>query len=306
MNSKVLFILFAFEHKKLYNYIGDRMITNTKEMLEKAKKESYAVPHFNINNLEWTRFILEECNELRSPVIIGISEGANKYMGGYKVVADMIKNLVSSLEITVPVAIHLDHGPTVEGCFKAIDAGYTSVMFDGSKYSLEGNIRMTNEVCNYAKDKNVTVEAEIGHIGGEEDGIADELAYAKVEDAVLLAKETSIDLLAPALGSVHGIYKGEPKLDFAKMSEISKLTGLPLVLHGGTGIPDEMIKEAIASGICKINVNTELQLAWTKAVKEFLMASDEYDPRKVIKSGESAMKEAIRKKVILFGSNAKY
>ena len=279
------------------------MIINTKEMLEKAKENKYGVPHFNINNLEWTRYILEECNNNNSPLIIGVSEGAAKYMGGFKVVANMIKNLDESLKIKIPVAIHLDHGSTTENCIEAINAGFTSVMFDGSKYSLEENIKMTNEVCEYAKKDNVTVEAEIGHIGGTEDGITDELAYAKVEDAIMLAKKTTISSLAPALGSVHGIYKGEPKLDFDKMLEIANKTSLPLVLHGGTGIPDELIKKALSCGICKLNINTELQIVWSKEVRNYLNNNvDVYDPRKIIKSGELAIKEAIKQKLILLNS----
>lgn len=278
------------------------MLVNMKEMLNRAKKENYAVAHFNINNLEWTRFILEACAENESPVILGVSEGAIKYMGGYSVVSSLVYNLVEELNIKIPVALHLDHGSSVESCKKAIDVGFTSVMIDGSKYTLEENIQMTNEVVTYAHPKNVTVEAEIGAIGGEEDGIANEMLYATVKDAVILSK-TGIDFLAPALGSVHGLYKGEPHLNFERMKEISEVTNLPLVLHGGTGIPDEQIKKAIESGICKLNINTELQIAWTKAVREFLDTDKKvYDPRKVIKSGEIAIKEAIKQKLELLGS----
>lgn len=280
-------------------------MVNSKEILKQAKLGNYAVPHFNINNLEWTRFILEECNENNSPVILGVSEGAAKYMGGYKVVNDMVRALVDSLKIKVPVVLHLDHG-SLEACKEAIDAGFTSVMIDASKYSLEENIQMTGEVVSYAKGRNISVEAEIGHVGGEEDGIADELAYAKVEDAIRLALETGIDTLAPALGSVHGPYKGEPKLDFDRMKEISFKTDLPLVLHGGSGIDDEKIKKAISCGICKLNINTELQMEWAKGVREFLNESDSvYDPRKIIKSGEKRVKEAIRIKIELLGSKDK-
>ena len=280
-------------------------MVNSKELLKQAKLGNYAIPHFNINNLEWTRFILEECNENNSPVILGVSEGAAKHMGGYKVVNDMVRALVDSLKIKVPVVLHLDHG-SLEACKEAIDAGFTSVMIDASKYSLEENIQITGEVVSYAKGRNISVEAEIGHVGGEEDGIADELAYAKVEDAIRLALETGIDTLAPALGSVHGPYKGEPKLDFERMKEISLKTDLPLVLHGGSGIDDEKIKKAISCGICKLNINTELQMEWAKGVREFLNESDSvYDPRKIIKSGEKRMKEAIRMKIELLGSKDK-
>ncbi len=282
------------------------MLENTKQMLEKAKQEGYAIPHFNINNLEWTRFILETCEEEKSPVILGVSEGAKKYMVGFATVTEMVKAMVKELHITVPVALHLDHGSSVESCKEAIDAGFTSVMIDASKYSVEENIQMTREVVTYAHERNVTVEAEIGHVGGEEDGVADELAYAKVEDAVLLAKETGIDSLAPALGSVHGIYKGEPKLDFDRMMQVKELTNLPLVLHGGSGIPDQLIKKSITCGICKLNINTDLQIVWAKDVREFLNENHTvYDPRKIIKSGEQAMKEKIKEKIYLLNSNGK-
>ncbi len=282
------------------------MLVNMKEMLNKADSGKYAVPHFNINNLEWTRFILEECQELNSPVILGVSEGAIKYMGGYKTVSNLVKSLISDLNITIPVALHLDHGSSYESCVKAIDNGFTSVMIDASKYPLEENINITKQVVLYAKDKNVTVEAEVGAVGGEEDGVADELAYAKIEDAVKLVDSTNIDFLAPALGSVHGIYKGKPKLDFERMVKIHELIKLPLVLHGGSGIPDELIKKSISCGITKININTELQIAWSNAVRIFLNENDKvYDPRKIIKGGEIAMKEMIKEKIILFGSNNK-
>ena len=282
------------------------MLENMKDMLNKADSGKYAVPQFNINNLEWTRFILEECQELNSPVILGVSEGAIKYMGGYKTVSNMVKALITDLNIKVPVALHLDHGSSYESCVKAIDNGFTSVMIDASKYPLDENINITKQVVMYAKGKNVTVEAEVGAVGGEEDGVANELAYAKVEDATKLVNETNIDFLAPALGSVHGIYKGEPKLDFERMIKIHELTKLPLVLHGGSGIPDELIKKAISCGITKININTELQLAWSKAVRIFLNENDKvYDPRKIIKGGEVAMKEMIKEKINLFGSNGK-
>lgn len=279
------------------------MIVNAKKMLEDAKVNKYAVPHFNINNLEWTRYILEECNRLKSPVILGVSEGAIRYMGGYKVVANLVKNLDEELNIQIPVAIHLDHGSSVKSCKKAVDAGFTSVMLDASKYSLEENIDMTKQVVEYARIKNITIEAEIGHIGGSEDNMSSEIAYAKVDDALSLHNETKIDFLAPALGSVHGLYKGEPCLDFDKMKEISEKTNIPLVLHGGTGIDDEKLKKAIASGICKVNINTELQIAWTKAVRKFLSEDTKaYDPRTVIKSGEQSMKQAIEHKVSVLGS----
>lgn len=284
--------------------MGDNMLENTKVMLETAKKEGYAVPHFNINNLEWTRFILEECEKEKSPVILGVSEGAKKYMVGFHTVTEMVKAMIKELNITVPVALHLDHGSSILACKEAIDAGFTSVMIDASKFSLEENIAMTKEVVQYAHERNVTVEAEIGHVGGEEDGIASELAYAKVEDAVLLANSTEIDTLAPALGSVHGIYKGEPKLDFDRMLKIKELTNLPLVLHGGSGIPDELIEKGVNCGICKLNINTDLQIVWAKAVRTYLNENETvYDPRKIIKAGEKALKEKVSEKIRLLKSN---
>lgn len=279
------------------------MLQNMIKMLDKAKKEGYAVPHFNINNLEWTKYILEACEEGKSPVILGVSEGAAKYMGGYNVVTSIVKGLIKDLNITIPVAIHLDHGSSFENCKKAMDAGFTSVMIDASRFSLEENIQITKQVVKYAKRKKVSVEAEIGHIGGSEDGVSSDLMYATVEDSLELYKNTRIDFLAPALGSVHGLYKGEPKINFERMKEIKEKLNIPLVLHGGTGLPDEIIKESIKCGICKININTELQIAWTKGVREKLSSDNNvYDPRKVISAGEKNIKEAIKNKIILLGS----
>lgn len=276
------------------------MLVNSKEMLLDAKKNHYAVAHFNINNLEWTKYILEEMEELKKPVILGVSEGAAKYMGGYLVVSNMVKGLIEELKITVPVCLHLDHGSSFEVCKRAIDAGFTSVMIDASRYPLEENIKITREVTSYAKDKNVTVEAEIGHIGGTEDDITSSSTNAKVEECIELVNKTGIDSLAPALGSVHGLYKGKPNLDFKTMKELSEKLEVPLVLHGGTGIPDDQIKEAISCGINKININTELQIAWHDAVKKFINESDNYDPRKVIGSAEAKFKEKVREKTIMF------
>lgn len=279
------------------------MLENMNNMLMKAKNGKYAVPQFNINNLEWTRYILETCEEMKSPVILGVSEGAAKYMGGYYTVVSLVKGLVHDLKITVPVAIHLDHGSSVDSCKSAIDVGFTSVMIDASKYSLEENINITSEVVEYAHSRNVSVEAEIGHIGGVEDGVSADIMYARLEDCMALVDATSLDVLAPALGSVHGIYKGEPKLDFDRMLEISLKCDLPLVLHGGSGIPDDKIKKAVECGVTKLNINTDLQLVWTYDVRKFLNENaDVYDPRKVIKSGEGAIKDKIREKIVLLGS----
>ena len=279
------------------------MLVSMTGILKKAMAEKYAVPAYNINNLEWTRFILEALEEIKSPAILEVSEGAIKYMGGYLTVASMVKALIKDLNITVPVALHLDHGSSFESCKKAIDAGFTSVMIDASKYELSENIKITKEVTDYAHQKNISVEAEIGHIGGENSNIL----YAAAEDCLKLVKETNIDFLAPAIGSVHGLYKGTPHLELTLANEISSLTKLPLVLHGGTGIPDEMLLEGIKCGICKLNINTELQVVWARAVRNFLNENkDVYDPRKIIKAGEKAIKNAVIQKNKLLGCTFKY
>lgn len=277
------------------------MLTNANEMLKKASENKYAICHFNINNLEWTKFILEACNEANSPVILGVSEGAAKYMGGYKTIFSIVNSLINSLNIKVPVALHLDHASSFEACKEAIDSGFTSIMIDASKYEIKENMRITKKVVDYA-GSNISVEAEVGHVGGQEDQVIADIMYATVEDALKISS-TNISILAPALGSVHGLYKGEPKLNFERMLEIKEKTKLPLVLHGGSGIPDDMIKKAIECGIAKLNINTELQIAWSNAVREFLNSdSKTYDPRPIIKSGEKAMKEAILNKLKLTGS----
>lgn len=277
------------------------MLVNSKQLLTDAMERKYAIPQFNINNLEWTRYILEESNRLNVPVILGVSEGAAKYMGGYNVVVNLVKGLIKDLNITVDVCLHLDHGSSIEVCKKAIDAGFTSVMIDASKNELDRNIEITKEVVNYAHEKGVTVEAEVGHIGGNEESGATRQFNATVEDCELIVDGTGIDSLAPALGSVHGLYKGDPDLDFETMEKISKDINIPLVLHGGTGIPDKDIKKAIECGICKININTELQIAWHKGVLEFIKENpDVYDPRKVIGGGKPSMVKAIIDKINLF------
>lgn len=283
--------------------LGDKMLVNMNQMLKKAKEEHYAVPHFNINNLEWTKFILEECNELNVPVILGVSEGAVKYMGSYLVVADLVKALVKSLNIKIPVCLHLDHGSSLESCISAIDAGFSSVMIDGSRLPLKENIKITKEVVSYAHERGISVEAEVGHIGTTEDNMTKEETNATLEDCQILYENTNIDALAAALGSVHGFYKKEANLDFETMELINKSLPVPLVLHGGTGIPDDKIRMAISKGISKININTELQSVWSKAVRKYLLENEDvYDPRKIISSGEAAMKERISEIVTLFGT----
>ena len=279
------------------------MLVNFNEMLMNAKRGRYAVPHLNINNLEWTKYILEKCNELQVPVILGVSEGAAKYMGGYHAITGMVKGLMEDLNITIPVCLHVDHGSSKETCIKAIDAGFTSVMIDASRHELEENIRITKEVVEYAHERGVSVEAEVGHIGGTEDNITSSATNATLEDCLTLYNNTKIDALAPALGSVHGFYKGEPNLDFETMKTINEQLPIPLVLHGGTGIPDDKIKKAISCGISKININTDLQSVWSKAVRKFLEENqDVYDPRKIIGSGEQSIKNRIEEIVTLFGT----
>ena len=280
------------------------MLVNFNEMLLNAKKGKYAVPHLNINNLEWTKYILEECQELNIPVILGVSEGAAKYMGGFETIVGMVKGLVK--DKTIPVCLHLDHGQSFDSCKAAIDAGFTSVMIDASRLELEENIKTTKEVVDYAHERGVSVEAEVGHIGGTEDNVTSTETNATLEECKAIYEGTGIDALAPALGSVHGLYKGEPKINFDRMEKICKLTNLPLVLHGGSGIYDEQIKKAISCGICKINFNTELQIAWSNSLREKLKIDDSYDPRKVIKMGQDALKKCVRNKCELLGSVGRY
>ena len=278
-------------------------LVNMNEMLKKAQEGKYAVGQFNINNLEWTIAILDEAQKLNAPVILGVSEGAAKYMGGVDVIVGMVKGYIKDANITVPVALHVDHGSSFEFCKKAIDAGFTSVMIDASKHELEENIRITKEVVDYAHKHGVSVEAELGHVGGQEDNVVSNgVLYADPNERVKLVDETKIDCLAPALGSVHGPYHGEPKLGFKEMAEIADLVKIPLVLHGGSGIPDYQIKKAIECGTCKINVNTECQMAFTKIVREVIANDDKvYDPRKVIGPGKEGIKEIVREKCEIFG-----
>ena len=277
------------------------------EMLNKALEGKYAVGQFNINNLEWTQAILAAAEEEKSPVILGVSEGAARHMGGFKTVVMMVKGLLEDMNITVPVAIHLDHGSSYDKCKAAIDAGFTSVMIDASHHPFEENIETTKKVVEYAHANGVSVEAELGTVGGQEDDVvADGVIYADPKECKELVEKTGIDCLAPALGSVHGPYKGEPNLGFAEMEEIKNLTNMPLVLHGGTGIPVADIQKSISLGTSKINVNTENQIAFAKRVREVLDADKEvYDPRKFIGPGREAIKETVIGKIREFGSNGK-
>ncbi|MDQ1143535.1 fructose-bisphosphate aldolase class II [Bacillus sp. SORGH_AS 510] len=275
------------------------------EMLNKAKAEGYAVGQFNLNNLEFTQAILQAAEAEKSPVILGVSEGAARYMSGFKTVVKMVEGLMEDLKITVPVAIHLDHGSSFDKCKEAIDAGFTSVMIDASHHPFEENVETTKKVVDYAHSKGVSVEAELGTVGGQEDDVvAEGVIYANPQECVELVKRTGIDCLAPALGSVHGPYKGEPNLGFAEMEEIGKATGLPLVLHGGTGIPTKDIQRSVSLGTAKINVNTENQIASAKTVREVLAAKpNEYDPRKYLGPARDAIKETVIGKMREFGSS---
>jgi len=277
-------------------------LVSMKEMLIKAREGHYAVGQFNINNLEWIQAIVDEAQELNAPVILGVSEGAGKYMGGWKVVASMVKAYVEAKNITVPVALHVDHGTSFESVKSAIDAGFTSVMIDASHHPFAENIEITKKVVDYAHARGVSVEAELGKVGGQEDNIVAESMYANPEECRELVEKTHIDCLAPALGSVHGPYHGEPKLGFKEMAYINDLLKMPLVLHGGSGIPDEQLRKAIDRGTAKINVNTESQQAWAKIVRQVLNDNaNVYDPRKIIGPGKEGIRQVVRAKCEVFG-----
>jgi len=283
------------------------MLVSAKEVLAKAKSEKYAVGQFNINNLEWTKAILLTAQECNSPVILGVSEGAGKYMCGFKTVADMVKAMVESLEITVPVVLHLDHG-SYEGAKKAIEAGFSSVMFDGSHYGIEENIEKTKEIIALANSKGISVEAEVGSIGGEEDGVVGAGEVADPAECKMIA-DLGVDILAAGIGNIHGKYPANwAGLNFEVLAEIEKATSpMPLVLHGGTGIPADMIKKAISLGVSKINVNTECQLAFADATRKYIEAGKDlegkgFDPRKLLAPGVEAIKATVKEKMELFGS----
>lgn len=286
------------------------MLVSAREMLQKARAEGYGVAQININNLEWIKAVLTTVQELKSPVILGVSEGAAKYMGGYENVMAMVSTLDKALNVTVPIAVHLDHG-SYEGAFRAIRAGFTSVMFDGSHYPFEENLKKTKEVVAVAHAVGVSVEAEVGSIGGEEDGVVGLGEVADPEECRIIAG-TGVDLFAAGIGNIHGKYPANwPGLRFDVLKTVYEVTGgVPLVLHGGTGIPEDQIKKAIALGIAKINVNTELQLAFAAATRKYIEAGKDleakgFDPRKLLDPGYKAMKEVIKDKLTMFGSVGK-
>lgn len=285
-------------------------LVNVKDMMEKARLGHYAVGAFNTNNLEWTKAILSTAEELRSPVIIEVSEGANKYMTGYKTVAAMVKAMIEDMGITVPVALHLDHG-TYEGAIKCIEAGYTSVMFDGSHLPFDENIQKTKEIVALAHKKGVTVEAEVGSIGGEEDGVNGRGEVADPKECKIIA-DLGIDMLAAGIGNIHGPYPANWQgLDFETLAKIKDTVGdMPLVLHGGTGIPEEQVKKAISLGVCKVNVNTECQQYFAAATRKYIEEGKDkekkgYDPRKLLKPGYEGIKEIVKIKMEMFGSVGK-
>ena len=286
------------------------MLVSAKDMLTKAKAGKYAVGQFNINNLEWTKAILQTAEELKSPVILGVSEGAGKYMCGYKTVVGMVKGMLEELNITVPVALHLDHG-SYEGAKKCIEAGFSSVMFDGSHYPIEENIAKTKELVETCNKLGLSLEAEVGAIGGEEDGVIGGGEVADPKECKMIA-DLGVTMLAAGIGNIHGKYpENWTGLRFDTLDEIQKLTGtMPLVLHGGTGIPADMIKKAISLGVSKINVNTECQLAFAEATRKYIEAEKDlegkgFDPRKLLADGCAAIKATVKEKMELFGSVGK-
>ncbi len=286
------------------------MLVSAKDMLVKAKEGHYAVGQFNINNLEWTKSVLLTAEELKSPVILGVSEGAGKYMTGFSTVAAMVREMDKNLGITVPVALHLDHG-TYEGCYKCIKAGFTSIMFDGSHYDINENVAKTQELVNVAHQLGLSIEAEVGSIGGEEDGVIGMGECADPAECKRIA-DLGVDMLAAGIGNIHGKYpEGWPGLRFDVLDAIQKETGvMPLVLHGGTGIPSDMIKKAIDLGVSKINVNTECQLSFADATRKYIEAGKDlegkgFDPRKLLAPGAEAIKATVKEKMELFGSVGK-
>ena len=286
------------------------MLVSAKEMLEKAVAGKYAVGQFNINNLEWTKAILLTAEELKSPVILGVSEGAGKYMCGFPTVAAMVKSMIRELNITVPVALHLDHG-TYEGCFKCIDAGFSSIMFDGSHYPIDENVEKTSELVRICREKGMSLEAEVGAIGGEEDGVIGMGECADPDECKTIA-DLGVTMLAAGIGTIHGKYPANWKgLSFETLAAVQEKTGkMPLVLHGGTGIPADMIRRAISLGVAKINVNTECQLTFAAAVRKYIEAGKDlegkgFDPRKLLAPGVEAIKATVKEKMELFGSVGK-
>ena len=274
------------------------MLVNGKRMLDEAKRNKRVVFQFNINNLEWTKIILVKCNELKASVILGASEGAIRYMGGYHVVSSLVKSMIEDLNIDVDVCLHLDHGSNFESCKKAVDAGFTSVMIDASKLPLDENILETKRVVDYAHMHNVTVEAELGHVGGMEDDVKNSILLANYDECLRFVEETGIDSFAPAIGTVHGVYKGELNIDYELIEKLNNSLNTPLVMHGGSGLSHDILRKAILCGISKININSDMQAIWHDEVVKFIKENPSiYDPRKVIMSGSVAMNHLIEEKI---------
>ncbi len=274
------------------------MLVNSKAMLLRAKKNNTAVFHFNINNLEWTKYILWKCNKLKTGVILGVSESAIAYMGGEDVVYALVMALIKDLHITIDVCLHLDHGKSFESCKRCIDAGWPSVMIDASKYSYEENVALTKKVVDYAHERNVTVEAEIGHVGSIVNNACDDILLPSVSECYQFVHDTNIDSLAPSIGTVHGIYKGKLNISFSLIQELSQKLDIPLVMHGGSGLNDLTLRKAVKCGINKININSDIQYAWYKDVRNFIKNNDSvYDPRKVISSGKDAIYHVVEQKI---------
>ncbi|MBM6629598.1 class II fructose-1,6-bisphosphate aldolase [Mammaliicoccus vitulinus] len=262
--------------------------------IQEAKKSHYAIPQINVNGLIWIECILKAAEKTRSPIILGTTDKVIDFLGGYDFICKTIKNKVKSMNITVPVIIHLDHGLTLEGCKKAVDAGYDSVMFDGSKLPIDENIAQTKEIVDYAHKHHVIVEGEVGAIGGNEDGVIGNVQYARLEDCIRLAKEANLDTLAPALGSVHGKYQGEPNLGFKEMEEIQEAIDIPLVLHGASGISDEDLVRAIKLGHAKINFNTEINIAWSNQLRQTLTNDQNiFNPQQILNPSKDAIEETV-------------
>ncbi|MFP7492279.1 class II fructose-1,6-bisphosphate aldolase [Terribacillus saccharophilus] len=281
-------------------------IVSMKEMLQHALQHGYAVGQYNMNSVQWVQATLRAAQEEQGPVIVAASDRLVDYLGGFRLITESVKALVEEMEITVPVALHLDHGKTVERCLQAIDAGFTSVMYDGSHTPIQQNIEDTKRVVEAASKYGVSVEAEVGSVGGVEDGLVGGIIYADPEECRLLAEKTGIDALAAALGSVHGVYQGEPKLGFKEMEEIQAITGIPLVLHGGSGIPLAQIQRAIKLGHAKINVNTECLQAWTQAVRHAArQESNAYDAKELLIPGMEAVTDTVKRKMKDFGTSAR-
>lgn len=281
------------------------MLVNSKKLFLNALKDGYAIPAYNINNLEWTKYILEACSDDKSPVILAVTPSSINYFGGYQVVVNIVNSLIDTLDIKIPVVLHLDHANDFLSCKNAIDAGFTSVMIDASHMNFEENVKVTSEVVNYAKNKDVSVEAELGSFGDDDNSVFS-YAYSDLEQSREFVFRTGIDSFAPAVGNTHGFYQGNEKIDFELLGALCKSVRVPLVLHGASGLDENKLRTAVFCGVAKVNINTDLMYAWSSKIKEFLKNNKEaYDPRKIISSGELAIKKIIHYKNNIIGSKNK-